>query len=145
MRDFFRRLGARLWAVPLVRQFAGHTVVGLMSLAVEYTVLIVLVELAGVWYLAATTVAYAVSVTFSYALSTKYVFQHREGMGRSGEFTVYMGLAAVALGLNDLLMYLGVVVLGAQYLVAKLVVTFIVTWYNFFSRRIFLTGGGPRS
>ena len=140
MRDFFRRLGVRLWAVPLVRQFAGHTVVGLMSLAVEYTVLIVLVELAGVWYLAATTVAYAASVAFNYALSTKYVFQHREGMGRGGEFSVYMGLAVIALGLNDLFMYIGVDLLGVQYLVAKLVVTFMVTWYNFFSRKIFLTG-----
>ena len=144
MGDFFKRVGERLWAIPLVRQFAGHTVVGLLSLVVEYSVLIALVELAGVWYLAATTVAYATSVAFNYALSTKYVFQHREGMGRGGEFTVYMGLAAIALGLNDLLMYIGVDVLGIQYLVAKLIVTFMVTWYNFFSRRIFLTGGGKR-
>ena len=138
MRAFLSKLWDRLMGIPLVRQLAGHTVVGLLSLAVEYAVLLFLVEVMGVWYLAATTVAYAVSVAFNYALSTKYVFRHREGMGRGPEFSVYMGLAVIALGLNDLFMYLGVDGLGIPYQLMKLIATFIVTWYNFFSRKFFL-------
>ena len=50
-------------------------------------------------------------------------------------------LSAVGLGLNDLFMFVGVAVLSIGYQVMKLISTFMVTWYNFFSRRRFLDGG----
>ena len=86
-----------------------------------------------------TTVSFIVSVVINYALSMKYVFDHREGMSRKREFTIFAILSAVGLGLNDLYMFIGVTMLNIGYQAMKLISTFLVTWYNFFSRKKFLS------
>lgn len=86
-----------------------------------------------------TTVSFIVSVIVNYVLSMKYVFDHREGMSRKREFTIFAILSAVGLGLNDLYMFVGVTMLNVGYQAMKLISTFLVTWYNFFSRKKFLS------
>ena len=86
-----------------------------------------------------TTVSFIVSVIINYVLSMKYVFVHREGMSRKREFTIFAILSAVGLGLNDLYMFVGVTMLNIGYQAMKLISTFLVTWYNFFSRKKFLS------
>lgn len=86
-----------------------------------------------------TTVSFIVSVIINYVLSMRYVFDHREGMSRKREFTIFAILSAVGLGLNDLYMFVGVTMLNIGYQAMKLISTFLVTWYNFFSRKKFLS------
>ena len=49
-------------------------------------------------------------------------------------------LSAVGLGLNDLFMFVGVTMLNIAYQAMKVIATFCVTWYNFFTRKKFLAG-----
>ena len=75
----------------------------------------------------------------------KYVFDHREGMSRKREFTIFtilsvIGFAIRKQGLNDLYMFVGVTFLSIGYQAMKAIATFLVTWYNYFSRRFFLEG-----
>ena len=70
----------------------------------------------------------------------KYVFDHREGMSRKREFTIFTILSVIGLGLNDLYMFVGVTFLSIGYQAMKAIATFLVTWYNYFSRRFFLEG-----
>ncbi|MDO4596332.1 MAG: GtrA family protein [Coriobacteriaceae bacterium] len=121
------------------KQFVRFAVVGLLSLAVEYTCLLLLVEGMGVNFLAGTTIAFIVSIIFNYILSMKYVFVHKDGLTRKREFTIFAILSAIGLGLNDLYMYVGVTIFNIGYQAMKLISTFLVTWYNFFSRRKFLS------
>lgn len=125
-------------AQPGTKQFAKFAVVGFVSLAVEYSVLLALVEGVHLDYLAGTTIAFIASIVVNYFLSLRYVFAHREGMSRKREFTIFAVLSAVGLGLNDLYMFVGVTMLNVGYQAMKLVSTFFVTWYNYFSRRRFL-------
>ena len=46
----------------------------------------------------------------------------------------------IGLGLNDLYMFVGVTFLSIGYQAMKAIATFLVTWYNYFSRRLFLEG-----
>ena len=73
----------------------------------------------------------------------RYVFSRRDDLSRKRcSFTIFAVLSAVGLGLNDLFMFVGVAVLSIGYQACtKLISTFMVTWYNFFSRRRFLDGG----
>lgn len=121
------------------KQFGKFAVVGLMSLAVDYALLMFLVEVCGADLFFSTTVSFIASVIVNYALSMKYVFDHREGMSRKREFTIFAILSAVGLGLNDLYMFIGVTMLNIGYQAMKLISTFLVTWYNFFSRKKFLS------
>ena len=65
---------------------------------------------------------------------------HREGMSRKREFTIFTILSVIGLGLNDLYMFVGVTFLSIGYQAMKAIATFLVTWYNYFSRRFFLEG-----
>ena len=49
-------------------------------------------------------------------------------------------LSVIGLGLNDLYMFVGVTFLSIGYQAMKAIATFLVTWYNYFSRRFFLEG-----
>ena len=119
-------------------RFCRFALVGLASLAVEYSLLLLLVEAWRVDYMLGTTAAFIASVAVNYALSLRYVFGHRAGMSRRREFTIFAALSAVGLGLNDLYMFVGVGMLNIGYQAMKLISTFFVTWYNYLSRRRFL-------
>lgn len=124
-----------------VKQFGKFAAVGITSLAVDYILLLILVELLHVDFLIATSASFLASVVVNYFLSMRYVFSRRDDLSRKREFTIFAVLSAVGLGLNDLFMFVGVAVLSIGYQVMKLISTFMVTWYNFFSRRRFLDGG----
>ena len=121
------------------KQFGKFAIVGLTSLAVDYALLMFLVEACEADLFFSTTVSFIVSVIINYVLSMKYVFDHREGMSRKREFTIFAILSAVGLGLNDLYVFVGVTMLNIGYQAMKLISTFLVTWYNFFSRKKFLS------
>ena len=124
-----------------VKQFGKFAAVGITSLAVDYILLLVLVELLHVDFLIATSASFLASVVVNYFLSMRYVFSRRDDLSRKREFTIFAVLSAIGLGLNDLFMFVGVAVLSIGYQAMKLISTFMVTWYNFFSRRRFLDGG----
>lgn len=124
-----------------VKQFGKFAAVGITSLAVDYILLLILVELLHVDFLIATSASFLASVVVNYFLSMRYVFSRRDDLSRKREFTIFAVLSAVGLGLNDLFMFVGVAVLSIGYQAMKLISTFMVTWYNFFSRRRFLDGG----
>ena len=125
----------KLANMPTTKQFAKFAVVGFASLAVDYALLLVLVEWMHIDLLFSTTVSFIASVIVNYALSMRFVFEHKEDMSRKREFTIFAILSAIGLGLNDLYMFVGVAVFNIGYQFMKLVSTFLVTWYNYFSRR----------
>lgn len=127
-------------AKPGTKQFLKFAVVGLISFGIDWGMLIALVEFLHVNFLFSTTVSFITSVVVNYWLSLKFVFDHREGMSRKREFTIFAILSAVGLGLNDLYMFVGVAMLNIGYQMMKAIATFLVTWYNYFSRRRFLEG-----
>ena len=78
---------------------------------------------------------------FNYVASMRYVFRHKEGMSRRREFVVFVVLSVVGLGINNGCMWAGVELLGAHYLVVKIVATFVVMVWNFVTRKKFLDAG----
>lgn len=123
---------------PGARRFGRFALVGLTSLTIEYALLIMFVERYGMNYLAATTVSFLAGVVVNYFLSVRYVFSHRDDISRRREFTIFAILSAVGLAMNGLYMFVGVQLLNMGYQLMKVVSTFFVTWYNYFSRRHFL-------
>lgn len=110
-------------------------------MAVEYLFLGYFLQALSMDYLLATTIAFIISIVVNYILSMKYVFSHKEDMSRKREFTIFAVLSAIGLGLNDLYMFIGVSLLNVGTMAMKLISTFFVTWYNYFSRRKFLDAG----
>lgn len=122
-----------------VKQFVSFAAVGIISFAVDWLLLVALTDLLHIDYLISTSISFLVSVALNYALSMKYVFEHRDDISRRREFTIFAILSAVGLGLTDVLMFAGVAVLNIAYQAMKVIATFCVTWYNFITRRKFLS------
>ena len=87
-------------AQPHTKQFLKFAVVGLISFGIDWGMLIALVELFHLDFLMSTTVSFITSVVVNYWLSMKYVFDHREGMSRKREFTIFTILSVIGLGLK---------------------------------------------
>lgn len=124
----------------LVQQFMKFGAVGIIAFVIDYGLMVLLTELAGIDYLISATISFTVSVVFNYLASMRYVFTHKEGLSRRREFTIFVVLSVIGLGLNDLLMWVGTGLWGISYLIVKIGATAIVMVYNFVTRKIFLDG-----
>lgn len=130
-------------AAALGRQIFRFGLVGGLCFLIDYILLALLVEAAGLHPVSASAVSFCVSVTVNYLLSMHFVFQRREDTGHLRELAEFVVLSAVGLGINELLMYLGTEGLGVHYLLVKIAATAIVMVYNFVSRKLLLERRAP--
>lgn len=128
--------------MPLIKkiaqQFAKFGIVGVIAFLIDYGTMLALTEIFGIDYLISTTAGFIVALIFNYFASMRFVFKRREGMSRKKEFAIFVVLSVIGLGLNDILMFASVDVLGVDYRIAKIVVTTVISIYNFITRKLFL-------
>lgn len=124
----------------LITQYAKFAAVGITSLAVDYIFMVFLTENTafGLDYFQACAFSYTLSVFVNYFFSMKYVFHGREDMGKVKEASIFFMLSLIGLFLNQMIMWIAVEMFQIYYIVAKLLSTFLVTNYNFISRKKFL-------
>ena len=148
-----RREGARITrlttAAPRVKdpyedppRTARSRVVGVIATVIDFGVMNLLHYGLHLDILIANTAGFIISLVFNYAASMKFVFEHRDGMSRTREFTIFLILSVIGLLLNDgivLILNKGV---ALEANIAKIAATALVMIYNFVTRKIFLDGTG---
>lgn len=122
----------------LVEQFLKFGVVGVLATAIDFAVMILLTELAGLDPVVSAGISFTVSVVFNYLASMRFVFRRREDLSRGAEVTVFVILSLVGLAMNELLMWVGSTLLDLNYVLVKVVATAVVMLWNFFSRKRWL-------
>ena len=122
----------------LIEQILKFGIVGVIATVIDFGVMIFLTEVFGVNPVASATVSFIVSLIFNYLASMRYVFRHREGMSRRREFTIFVVLSVIGLGINDALMWVGTAFAALDYRLVKVGATAIVMVWNFVTRKIFL-------
>ena len=125
--------------LPLIRQVFKFSIVGVIAFGIDYGLLILLTEVVGLNYLVSATLSFTVAVIFNYLASVRFVFRRRDEASRARELVIFIALAVVGLGINDLLMWAGVS-LSFDYRIVKLVATVVVMCYNFITRKLLLEG-----
>ncbi|MBO4902190.1 MAG: GtrA family protein [Lachnospiraceae bacterium] len=93
---------------------------------------------------------FVISLIYNYFMSMRFVFERREDLDRRMEFLIFTILSLIGLGLNEAILYFGVVLCDrlVPSLVeahpslitafVKMVATGIVMVYNFISRKLTL-------
>ena len=122
----------------LILQMVKFGAVGFLCFLIDYGIMLLLTELAGVNYLISCCISFSVSVIVNYLLSMHFVFAAKANMKKRTQFVIFVILSVIGLGLNQLFMWLFVDLAHIPYQIAKLAVTAIVMLFNFVTRKVFL-------
>lgn len=122
----------------LILQMVKFGAVGFLCFFIDYGIMLLLTELAGVNYLISCSISFSVSVIVNYLLSMHFVFAAKADMKKRTQFVIFVILSVIGLGLNQLFMWLFVDLVHIPYQIAKLAVTAIVMLFNFVTRKVFL-------
>ncbi len=124
--------------IDLIKQLIKFGFVGGICFVIDYGVMVLLTEVAGMEYLLSCGISFTVSVIANYLLSMKFVFERKDTLDRRVEFIIFVIMSVIGLGLTELLMWIFVDKADIHYMISKIVVTAIVMVYNFVTRKLFL-------
>lgn len=112
--------------------------VGIICFLIDYGVLFVLTEFAGLYYLLSSAISFSISVVVNYILSVLFVFDTNKENKHIRNFVLFVIFSIIGLFLTTAIMKLGVDVLSWNYMFVKIFATGIVMVYNFITRKLFL-------
>ena len=121
----------------LLKQIFKFGIVGGIAFVIDYSLLYIFTDLIGINYLISSAMSFTISLVFNYILSIKWVFDvgHKQTLK---DVLLFVILSIIGLGINELIMYIGVDKIGINYMIIKLFATFIVMIFNFITRKIFI-------
>lgn len=116
-----------------------YIISGATAALANFSLLYFLVQVLGVWYLLASVLSFCFGLVVSYLMQKFFTFRDHSTKGLVGQFSVFFIYNLIMLGVNTLLMYLAVDVLGLWYLLAQVSITILTAFVNYFvfSRGIF--------
>lgn len=117
----------------LLSQFGRFFLVGGFSTALQYLILLALVQAGGVDPVVASSVGYVLSALANYDLNYRLTFRSR--VPYLGGMLRYALVMTTGLLLNGAIMAAGTKVLGMHYLLAQVVATIVVLFWNFYAHR----------
>lgn len=117
----------------VLSQFSKFLLVGGFATALQYVILALLVQTAGVDPVVASSIGYLFSALANYDLNYRLTFQSR--VPYFGGMLRFALVAATGLVINGLIMAAGTKVLGLHYLLSQVVATIVVLLWNFFANR----------
>ena len=113
-----------------------YAIASALALGVDFMLLFLLVEAAGIHYLVAATCSFTAGAVAAYFLSTRLVFRYRRLAGdRRLEFAIFAGIGVAGLAINAIAMYVLVDAFDIQYLIAKAAASIFTFGGNFLGRR----------
>jgi putative flippase GtrA len=118
----------------LPTQLIRFGVIGACTVALDFGLLYVLVNVAHLNYFLSALVAFTTASILNYLLSRQYVFLAGR-FGTGPEFTIFMVITGIGLGLNQLTMWALVGMAGIHYMLAKCASLTIVTCWNFLAKK----------
>lgn len=127
-------MGLRGVADEGVRYFAASA----LALAIDFGTYSGLIRLAGVDYLVAAPIGFALGLVTIYTLSIRWVFRQRRLKDARAEFTLFAMLGLAGMALNQLIVFSGVQWLALSYELAKVLSAGAVFCFNFVSRKLLL-------
>lgn len=122
----------------LIQQILKFGVVGVIAFLIDYGLLYVFTEWCGIYYLVSSIMSFSISVVFNYIASVVWVFDVNKKYSKLRNFVLFVVFSVIGLGINQLIMWLGVEKLNIYYMIVKLGATAIVMVWNFITRKKFL-------
>lgn len=121
----------------IINQLIKFGLIGAIAFLIDYSLLMLLTEVAGVHFLLSQIISFLVSFVFNYYFSVHWVFDSKNSQNSKSKVLFFVG-ALFGLLINESILYLLSHVGGVHYLISKLIATIIVMIWNFITRKILL-------
>ena len=115
-----------------------YAVVGGISAIVDFVIFLVFAKLLEFNYLWVGAAGFVISTAVNYGLSIRHVFTSGTRFRREAEIALVFAVSAVGLGLNQMVLYLGIGKLGTEMLLTKIFATGSVFLWNYTMRNHFV-------
>lgn len=122
----------------LINQLVKFGLVGGIAFLIDYGLLYALTEWLGLYYLVSSVISFSVSVIFNYIASVIWVFDVKQENSKTRNFLLFILFSVIGLGINQLLLYIGVDWMHFYYMWVKIFATLVVMVWNFITRKKFL-------
>jgi putative flippase GtrA len=119
---------------------ARYFVVGGVAAVVDIGLFMLFAQALGFPYLRVAPATFVIATLVNYWLSIRFVFVSGARFRRRWELALVFVVSAVGLLLNQAILALAVEELGAALLLAKLLATGMVFFWNYFARRVLVFG-----
>jgi putative flippase GtrA len=119
----------------LALELAGYGAASICALAVDMTLLWMLVQYLSAGYILAATLSFLAGASVAYALSVRLAFKEHRLTDRRAEFLSFVALGTLGLAINAAIMVISVNYMGLNYLIAKCVAAGCTFICNFAVRR----------
>jgi len=118
-------------------RFLKYCVGGGTAFVVDFSLLFLLTEYAGIWYLRSATLSFLAAAAVNYSIQKWWTFKCKDSrLGR--QFFKFTLLQIVGLGINNAIMYSLVEYAGFWYVLAKVIAAAVVLIWNFWASRKFV-------
>ena len=122
----------------LTKEAAGYVAVSAVAFLLDIGLLALQVSVLGIPYLAAAAIAFLAGTVFVYWASVRHIFEFRRLDNAHMEFSFFLAVGVIGLGVNLAAMYAFVDGLGLHYLLAKICAAALTFGVNFGLRRLLL-------
>lgn len=123
-------------------QFIRYGMVAAVALAFDFGTYALLVRVADIHPVIAATIGFTLGLFVNYLLSILWVFNQRARSKRV-EMVAFLVIGLIGLGLTDILIWLMAIEWHVDELIAKLIATGIVFFWNFGARKVLLFKVSP--
>ena len=119
----------------LFKQLLKFGLVGVIAFLIDFSLFALLTKI-GINYLIAQVISFSISLAFNYWASIKWVFDAKRQTSK--EAIIFIVLSIIGLGINELLLYIGVDKFKFNELIVKLFATAVVMIYNLITRKLII-------
>lgn len=124
----------------VLSQLLRYGMVSAVALFVDVAAMVCCVEVLGLAPVVAGTISFSLGIVVNFLCTRSWVFNRRKVARRRTEFGLFYLVGVVGLGLNAAIIVGLHDGIGWHYLVAKLVATAVVFFWNFLARRRLIYG-----
>lgn len=125
----------------LMGQFARYFVTGGLASIADFGVFAIALYCFNVHYLASNLIGLSAGNVVNYLLTVSWVFgtqKRKMENNRPLEIFVFVLISLLGMAFNEILMYVGIGLLGIQEMISKIIAAAIVLLWNFGARKLIL-------
>lgn len=128
----------KLWKNDLFQQIFKFGIVGGIATIIDWIIFYIVVKIIHIDPLIGNILSFSVSVIYNYTASVKWVFHVNTEKSKKRMFVEFMVFSILGLLLTELLLWIGINILGQKEMLVKIIATAIVMVFNFITRKLFL-------